>query len=178
MNYLEKWNYFPTVDDPRIINMGDEEVMNEIDGLVNNMREVALTGSLMDMLMVASHFKNDEDVLDLDSIYISLFEQMPSYPPVELFEDNSQSVMIKRLRLRCFNGAIIRLSSNLPIFSSVASKFFAINATDTLSSYFSLSDIRKMNKQELVLMLELANIFPLDEDKENYLRLILANDDM
>ena len=85
----------------------DKDFVEEYDRVENLIKQTAAQGNLQAMFDLGKNFDPKEEYWDLDTQYRYEIEKMENYPPVELFEDDSNNSVFRNLRYRAYNNQFL-----------------------------------------------------------------------
>lgn len=134
--------------------MSDEAFQEAWDKAEELMIQTASTGDLQKMLRLASLFPKDTSLYwDLDTTYRVIFEEMPNYPPPELYEDTSNSEVLHNLRIRTYNSKMFSNNSKTPVLNE--EMVLSLEKLYNLEpDFFPYERINELNNHEARLLLE------------------------
>lgn len=144
------WNFLKDLD-----NINDKDFSTSFKEAGILILETASEGDSLAMLEFAYQFPSEtNNYWDLDLIYRNTFEKMESYPPSELFEDESNNTVLNELRLRCYNAKIVRDSPKTPVLNEYKKLLFE-NLENNMIDFLPDNVIITLNKLEARLILEI-----------------------
>lgn len=138
----------------------DKDFVEEYDRVENLIKQTAAQGNLQAMFDLGKNFDPKEEYWDLDTQYRYEIEKMENYPPVELFEDDSNNSVFRNLRYRAYSSQVFISTPLLPVLSKNMQSIF-----DNLNQEkFPLIDTKtafSLNPHEARVVLEMLNMIGL-----------------
>jgi hypothetical protein len=177
------WKHFPQDDDPEDETnwgMSMEEFIAAGDKMHESVELFATTASLTEMMELGRRFGSDpESTYDMHFTYRSAFENMPNYPPVELFTEKSGNLMFAHLRDRCYGGKLLRYDDSIAIFHKITTELLQSEeqSQEKLEDILTEDMINKMSGHEIRLLLEVIIRFEIPLDS-CWLSLLVARIDI
>ncbi len=106
-------------------NMSEDEINLILKKEVEEIQHVAQTGDMNAMVQLAEKFIGDpEDYWNLMWEYRKIFEEMPDFPPKELFLSQSENKLLKKIRWDCYNAHLWVATEKTPVLNKQITNIF------------------------------------------------------
>lgn len=151
--------------------VNDDFFVQYIDDLSEKIENLSKLISVEDFFQIVYVFTNEGMYFGLDETYLNFIEQMPNYPPVELFISTAPNTIIADLRERSFARGEIAFHPSISNFAEVFDKYK--NTEISIDNLVNESLVRKCSVHEMRLLVELV-MFIMHGGEYNHIDLRLA----